>query len=44
VFGLLERPEFDRLVGPRTAFADLPRTFGTLIGRRFEGLSPLIAY
>jgi threonine dehydrogenase-like Zn-dependent dehydrogenase len=44
VFSLLERPEFDRLVGPRIAFADLPKAYETIIGRSFEGLSPLIVY
>jgi hypothetical protein len=44
VFSLLERPEYDRLVGPRISFADLPKAYGTLIGRRPGGLSPVIVY
>jgi hypothetical protein len=44
VFRLLERPEFDLHVGPAVSFAELPRTYGSLIGRAARGLSPLIIY
>jgi len=44
VFRLLERPEFDLHVGPAVSFAELPKTYGALIGRASEGLSPLIVY
>ncbi len=44
VFHLLERPDFDLHLGPTVPFADMPKVFGTLIGRSPEGLSPLITY
>jgi threonine dehydrogenase-like Zn-dependent dehydrogenase len=44
VFRLLERPEFDRHVGPAVPFAELPKAYGALVGRPPEGLSPLIIY
>jgi threonine dehydrogenase-like Zn-dependent dehydrogenase len=44
VLRLLERPELDLHLGPAVSFAELPKTYGTLIGRSLEGLSPLIIY
>ncbi|HSQ79372.1 MAG TPA: zinc-binding alcohol dehydrogenase [Candidatus Bathyarchaeia archaeon] len=44
VFRLLERPEFDLHVGPAVSFTELPKTYGSLVGRRPQGLSPLIIY
>ncbi len=44
VFRLLARPEFDLHVGPAVAFTELAKTYRTLIGRTFQGLSPLIIY